>query len=584
MAGTLAKTTLGGYVRPHARDLTVGSVLLLGTNLLDKVVPFLLGMGIDRLRGQAYDGVARIALIVLTMASAMWVVRTTSRIRVFNVGRDVELDVRRDLLARLHQLGPSFLRSMSTGEVMSRATNDVGQIRLLVGFGVLNVVNSTIAYVGCISLMLYQSPSLTLYALAPYPLLLLVSRAFGKVLFTRSQRAQAVLGELASRTQESLTGIRLTRAYAMEAPELARFELLNQRAAQENMGLVLLRALMWPVLGLVGQAGRLVVAAVGVRMIVRNELTPGELATFGALLVQLDWPTLALGYLLGIVQRGRASFERVADIIDAEPDVKERPDAARAEGRGGLEVRDLRFERGGRTVLDGVSFTVPAEGSLAIVGTVGSGKSTLAALIPRLLDTPHGQIFLDGADVTELELRSLRHAVGYAQQEPFLFSTTVERNVAFSADPSWDAETRRERVRRAADEACILDEIEGLPEGFETLVGERGVQLSGGQKQRVSLARALLAGPRVLVLDDPMSAVDARTESRILRAIERAGEGRTLILVTNRVEAARRCAAVVVLDQGRVVERGTHDALVAQGGLYARMAETQALERELALP
>lgn len=574
--------TLAGYVRPHQGALVRGAALLLVTNVLDKSVPWVLMLGVNALREQHFDRVGRFALIALVLASTMWVIRAASRVTVFNVGRDVEFDVRSDMLARLHMLGPSFLRNMATGEIMSRATNDVGQVRLVVGFGLLNVINSVFAYVGGIGLMLLLSPRLTLYALIPYPLLLVIAQGFGRVLFIRSQKAQAVLGRLAERTQESLAGLRVVRAYALAGHEQKRFEALNEEAVAENMRLVLMRGFMWPLLGLVGALGKLLVAAIGVQMVLRDELSPGALAAFAAYLAQLDWPTLALGYLLGIVQRGRASFERVREILGATPDVVAHDGAVKAGREGRLEVRGLRFTRGDREVLSGVDFSVPAGGSVAIVGPVGSGKSTLVALLPRLLPTPPGTVFLDGVDVTQIELRDLRHTIGYAQQEPFLFSTTVERNIAFALDDDERADSAA-LVRHATEEAAIREELEGLPEGFATVVGERGVQLSGGQKQRVALARALIGDPRVLVLDDPMSAVDARTESVILQAIDRASAGRTLVLVTHRVAAARRCDEILVLDGGVVSERGTHDELVRAGGMYARIAETQALEEELGL-
>jgi len=582
VAAENAPRTLTEYVRPHRGALVRGSLLLLVTNLLDKSVPWVLMLGVDALRERRFDEVGRFSLVALVLASTMWVIRAASRVVVFNVGRDVEFDIRSDILARLHMLGPSFLRKMATGEIMSRATNDVGQVRLVVGFGLLNVVNSVFAYVGGIGLMLLLSPRLTLFALLPYPLLLIIAQGFGRILFVRSQRAQAVLGKLAERSQESLAGIRVVRAYALEHHEQKRFDALNAEAVSENMRLVLTRGLMWPLLGLVSALGKLLVAAIGVRMVLRNELTPGALAAFAAYLAQLDWPTLALGYLLGIVQRGRASFERVREIIASSPDVVAHAGAVPAGREGRLEVRGLSFSRGDREILSGVDFTVPAGASVAIVGSVGSGKSTIAALLPRLLPTPPGTVFLDGVDVTRIDLRDLRHTIGYAQQEPFLFSTTVERNVAFALDDEERADAAP-LIRHATEEAAIRDELEALPEGFSTVVGERGVQLSGGQKQRVALARALIGDPRVLVLDDPMSAVDARTESSILEAIDRAATGRTLVLVTNRVAAARRCDEILILEDGVIKERGSHEELVQNGGLYARIAEKQALEEELGL-
>jgi ATP-binding cassette subfamily B protein len=315
-------------------------------------------------------------------------------------------------------------------------------------------------------------------------------------------------------------------------------------------------------------------------MVLDGELTAGQFAAFNAYLGLLVWPTLAFGYLLSIVQRGRASYGRVREIIDAEPDVVEVPGAAHARGPGELEIEGLTFAHGEQKVLDDVTLRVPAGGSLAVLGPTGSGKSTLAALLPRLLPTPEGAVRLDGSDVTTLSLRSLRESVGFAQQEPFLFSTTVERNLKLALDDP-EAPDADARLRHAAAEACVLEEIEGMTDGFETVVGERGVQLSGGQKQRLALARALLNQPKVLVLDDPLSAVDAKTESDILAALDRAKQHRTFVLITNRVAAAARTDRVVVLDAGRVVEEGTHEELLEAGGLYARIAAKQRLEREL---
>jgi ATP-binding cassette subfamily B protein len=346
------------------------------------------------------------------------------------------------------------------------------------------------------------------------------------------------------------------------------------------MRLVVLRGLMWPVLLGVSSIGTLIVVWMGGGMVLEGELTAGQFAAFNAYLGLLVWPTLAFGYLLSVVQRGRASYARVREILDAEPEVVEARSPREAEGPGAIEVEDLDLAYGDRKVLDGVSLRVPAGGSLAVLGPTGSGKSTLAALLPRLLPTPPGKVRLDGVDVNALSLRSLRESVGYAQQEPFLFSTTVERNLKLALDDP-EAPDADARLRHAAAEACVLEEIEGMADGFQTVVGERGVQLSGGQKQRLALARALLNEPKVLVLDDPLSAVDAKTESDILAALDRAKQHRTFILITNRVAAAARTDRVLVLDEGRVVEEGTHDELVAAGGLYARIAQKQRLEREL---
>ncbi len=555
--------------------------MLLATNVLDKTIPWLLQHAIDAMRSGDLSRVKLFALWVLGLAAVLAFTRTLSRTRIFNVGRYIEYQLRNELLSQMHRLGSSFFARMPTGEIMSRAISDVTQVRLLLGFGGLNLVNSIFAYLLATGFMLAISPKLTFWALLPYPLLILVTRAFAKRMFAASQEAQAALGKLSGTVQETLSASRLVRAYAIEDRQQQVFEEANQLALRANMRLVVQRGVMWPVLMGISSLGTLLVVWVGASMVLDNEITVGQLAAFLAYVAQLLWPTLGLGYILSVVQRGRASYGRIREILDATPDVVEAPDATAPKNVGHVVVKGLHHAFGDRRVLDDVSFEVPAGTSLAVVGRTGSGKSTLASLLPRLLATPEGAVFLDGDDVTHLNLRGLRRAIGYARQEPFLFSTTVARNIGFSLDDPDSAESMR-RIRHMATEAAVLEDIEGLPDGFDTVVGERGVQLSGGQKQRIALARALLNEPTVLVMDDPLSAVDAKTESAILDALERAAKGRTVILITHRVAAAARAKEVVVLDGGRIVEHGTHAELLARGGIYADLAEKQKLEQELA--
>jgi ATP-binding cassette subfamily B protein len=568
------------YVRPHRTRLAQGILLVLLTNALDKAIPWLLRDAVDDLVAGRLAAVTHIAFGVIALALAMGGARTVGRTRVFNVGRDVEYTLRAEVLARLHQLGPSFFQRMPTGEIMSRAINDLTQVRLMVGFGLLNIVNSAFAYTLALGCMLSMSPRLTLWAIAPFPLLLLVARVLGRAMFSRSQAAQEALGALSSRVQESLSGVRLVRAFGAEAEQETLFEEQNENALQKNMSLAVLRGFTWPLLVGVASLGTLCVLVRGTAMVRAGALSVGELVAFLAYVESLKWPTMGLGYIMAIMQRGRVSFARVREILDAKADVVDAPDARSPGQRGELSVRDLSYAYAGRPVLDAVSLTLPAETSLAIVGRTGCGKSTLAALLARILPTPHGRVFLDGDDVTELRLRELRDTVGYAQQEPFLFSDSVAHNIGYSLPETRSPEALA-RIREAARAACVLDEIDELPEGFDTLVGERGVQLSGGQKQRIALARALLSEPRVLIMDDPLSAVDAKTEERILEAIETASHGRTMVLVTHRVAAAARCDDIVVLEKGRVAERGTHAQLLAGEGLYAELAARQQLEEEL---
>ncbi|MDP3277616.1 MAG: ABC transporter ATP-binding protein [Deltaproteobacteria bacterium] len=572
--------TLGRIAQANRKSFVIGGVFLVASTGLAALIPQLLRGTTNAI--VAADGARgmRLSLLMIVAAVLGAIARIFSRIWIFNAGRDVEYDLRADLLKRLHILGPSFFARTSAGEVMSRATNDLAQVRLLVGFGALNIVNAVIAYAANIPVMLARSPKLTLAALAPFPVFIFLTRMFAKPLFARSREAQEAIGGLSERAQQTLSAMRVVRAYRLEDPEAAAFKKRSDDSLSANLALARLRGSLWPILGTSAAIASLIVLWFGGMMVARGEVTVGDLLAFQGHLALVAWPTIALGYIVTILARGRASLNRINEILRAEPDVVDQASASMGEARGGLRVEKLGFSLGGRELLRDVTFSVPAGSSLAIVGRTGAGKSVLLHLLARLLPTPESSVFLDGADVTKIELATLRRNVCLAQQEAFLFSTTVARNIAFAMGEP-DEQKSIARATEAATEVQLADEIATMPDGFDTVVGERGVQLSGGQKQRVSLARALLAAPKVLLLDDPLSAVDARTESLILDAIDRAAAGRTLLLVTHRIAAASRCDHVIVLDEGRVVESGTHETLLKGTGLYARLYEKQRIEAEL---
>jgi len=573
-------TSLASQFARHAPRYGVGLVLLAAYQAAQYWFDTRLRQAINDAIGTEHERAIHLGLGLIVVMLAAFVVRVLSRVVVFNAGRNAEYELRHALEQHLLKLGPSFYRRMSTGEIMSRVTNDLVQVRLLLGFGVLNLINTVFALVSALAVTIPISGKLTMAALAPLPLLSLVSRRLSHEFYTRTRDNQAALGQMSARVQTSMAGVRVIRAFSLEESELTAFERANRGYLDKSLALARLRGSLGPIMQVTIAVGILVVFWYGGTLLLEGELDAGAFLTFNRALGRLTWPLLSLGFVLGLVQRGRAAFARLEDIYRAEPDIVDGSEKAPDVVRGQLEVKGLSFAYGQNAVLSDVSLSLEPGRSLAIVGRTGSGKSTLAVLLARLQPTPRGTVFLDGVDVCDLPLATVRAAVGYAQQSAFLFSTTAGRNVGFSLDDPDSAESRQ-RIEAAAREARVHDEITALPDGYDTVVGERGVQLSGGQKQRVALAMAFVSDPRILILDDPLSAVDARTERGILEAIDRQRARRSVLLITHRVSAAARCDEIVVLERGRVVERGTHAALVAAGGLYATFAEEQRIESEL---
>jgi ATP-binding cassette subfamily B protein len=575
--------TLGGHFKRHFPAYVLGAIFLGGFQLAMNRVDWLSKSAIDAVFGGDGQRAIHSALIMLGLALVAFFTRIASRYYVFNAGRDVEYELRQMLLEKLHDLGSAFYRRMSAGEIMSRATNDLGQVRLLFGFGVLNVVNVVFAFASALQVMLAISWRLTCAAFVMVPLVVFATRGFSRQLFIRTRKNQETLGKLAGLVQGNLAGVRVVRSFALEAREMERFRATNEEYLEASLGLARLRGSMGPTLGASSAAGVLLFFWYGGILLLTDQahggITKGDFFAFNLALARMTWPIIALGFAYSILQRGRACFDRLKEIFDTAPEITD--DGTAAAKEGALEVRGLSFAYGKNDVLKDVTFDVARGRSLAIVGRTGSGKSTLAQLLVRLLPTPKGTVFIGGVDVRDLPLAELRKRLGYAQQDAFLFSTTVSRNIGFSIDEP-DAPEAMEKIRAAAREAQVLQEALELPEQFDTVVGERGVQLSGGQRQRIALARALAWQPPFLLLDDPLSAVDAKTEAAILEAIERQAQQRTVVLVTHRVAAAAQCDEIIVLDEGRIVARGTHDQLVRQEGLYATFAEEQRAASELA--
>jgi ATP-binding cassette, subfamily B, multidrug efflux pump len=571
-------TSIFSRARAELGSILGGFVCLAVTGALALAIPWLIKDAVDTLRtspaAEAHGVVVRDAIAIIACAVLQALIRTWSRILVFNAGRNIEYRLRRDLFAHLARLDPRFYRTHGTGDVMSRMTNDLSAVRMMFGPGLLNLFNTAFVYATTLVVLVKLSPMLTLLALLPYPALLLGARVATRRMYKASREIAEQLGVMSSAVQEDLAGIAVIKHYTLEPSRAANFRLLADKYAERSLALVRARGAMMPLFAMLGGLGTLIVLAAGGREVIAGRMTIGGLVAFNAYLVLLSWPTVALGWIIGIWQRGVASWMRVRELLTTASGIADATDVAAAgpaDVTPAIDVRDLTVAVDGRTILDRVSFSLPAGGTLAIVGPTGAGKTTLVDALVRMQEVPAGAIHIGGTDVTRMPLARLRGLVGYAPQDAFLFSATVAENIAFGISTARD----RARVERAANAAGLAPDIAVLPDGYDTLVGERGITLSGGQRQRVALARALATEPRILILDDSLSSVDAETERNILTRLRPILAGRTSILISHRVAAVRDADQILVLENGRVAEQGSHDALLASGGVYATLYREQ---------
>jgi ATP-binding cassette, subfamily B, multidrug efflux pump len=571
-----------GYLAKHRRSFLLGFACVVVANVLTLAGPWLLKYAIDDLQSSlTLDKVRQYAVALLVLALVGGFFRFMMRRIIIGASRDFEYDLRNDFFASLQRMHLGYFQHTRTGDLMSRATNDLSAVRMMIGPAVMYASSTGLTFIVGIALMVSINPWLTALALLPLPFVSIVVRYFGAAIHHRFEKIQEQLSDISAVTQESLAGVRVVRAYGQEAFEIERFRRANDEYVLRNRALIRLQGMYFPSMGLLMGIGALLVLWIGSREVIAGRMTVGELVAFNTYLMMLGWPMIAFGWVTNLLQRGMASWKRMLEILDAKPAISDEhvPASPITKIHGAIEFRHLTFRYGDAEVLHDVSLTIPAGTTTAIVGATGSGKSTLISLLPRLHDAPPGTVFIDGVDVREIPLATLRGAIGFVAQEPFLFSASVADNIAFGLPEQVRSHTV---IEDAAAIARLDKDIETFPNGYDTLVGERGITLSGGQKQRTAIARALIMQPAILILDDALSAVDTHTEEEILQRLSRVMRQRTSIIVSHRVSTVRGADQIVVFEQGRVAESGTHDALVRYGGLYAELYRKQLLEEELA--
>ena len=574
---------IGRYLRPHRRTVLLGAIALVVVNVLRVTIPMEVRSVVDELQeGFSYAGVLRQAGWVVLLASTMGVIRLASRQLIFGVGRQVEVDLRQRLFEHMLRQEPDWIQSKGSGEVISRATSDVENIRRLLGFAILSLTNTLLAYALTLPAMLAIDPWLTLAAVGLYPVMLSTVRLFGGRMMRQKRAQQEELSALSNLIQEDLSGIGAIKIYGQEGAEQQAFATRNRRYRDSAIQLARTQSTLFPLLQGISSLSVLLLLAIGSGQLEAGRLSIGALVALILYVEQLVFPTALLGFTLNTFQTGQVSLERVEELLKREPKIKD-PDPSDAqpqpttERRGRFEARDLTVQYQGaeQNTLNGLSFCIEPGELVAVVGAVGCGKTTLARAFGRMVPLEPGQLFLDGVDVTQMPLKRLRRDVAIVPQEGFLFTSTLADNLRYG-----DPEASDQRVELAAEQARLADDVKGFPDGFGTIVGERGITLSGGQRQRTALGRALLMSAPVLVLDDALASVDNNTAAAILDSI-RAQDDRTIVMISHQLSAAAACDRILVMENGRIVQQGHHNALIQQPGVYKRLWERQQASQQL---
>ncbi|MGA2889792.1 MAG: ABC transporter ATP-binding protein [Terracidiphilus sp.] len=572
---------LFSYMRRYRWGYLWGTLSCICTNGIWVLFPQVIQRAIDEMSlGVTRQRILFYAALLVAIALVKGVFLYAQRWILIGISREIEFDMRNDLFQNLEQQDSGFYQRYRTGDIMARLTNDLNAVRMLLGPALMYSANTIFFTVGALFFLLHISPWLTLVAWAPMPLASILVQYLGTRIHDRFERIQASFSEISSQAQENYSGARLVRAFAREESQIGLFERLNLQYIARSLKLVQLMGMLWPTLEFILGISMIITLLVGGHLVIAHRISVGQFVAFNTYMVLLIWPIIAVGWVVNLFERGTASVGRIDELLRAKPAIDDSAaDPAIQAGtvlRSEIEFRNLSFNYCDTPVLRGISLTIPAGSSLAIVGPTGSGKTTLVNLITRLYEAPLGSLLIDGRPVRDYPLAVLRSNIGMVPQETFLFSTTIRENLTFGTPHA-----SPEELLEAAEAAHIRQEFEEFPQGFETMVGERGVTLSGGQKQRAAIARALLRRPPILILDDALSSVDTYTEERILGGLRNYTRASTTILISHRVSTVRNADQIAVLDRGRIVELGRHDELLALDGYYAGLYRKQQLEEEL---
>ena len=571
-------STVLKYIKSYKGVILTGGVCIVVTNSLTMVIPYIIKIILDLLENSAPMSVL-LEFIYLTLALALTagIFRFFTRRTIIWTSRKIEYSLRSELFGHLLKLTPSFYHENRTGDIMARSTNDLEAVRMMVGPGIMHISNTIITLIVAIPLMLTLSPALTMYAMIPMALFPFIINRLSNQLYKRSVRIQEEFASLTSTAQENLSGIRVVRAYSQEDAETENFQLRSDKYMGVNMDMARVQALFMPLVTAIAALLSLSILYFGGVEVIEKRISLGTMVAFFAYLSMMIWPLIAIGFVISIYQRGMASLGRINKILHTEPDVKREATANFSRPmKGKIEFRNLSFGYNGKKILDNINLTIEPGQTIGLVGQTGSGKTTLVSLLPRLFPVADGSIFIDEVDINKWDLDSLRSQIGVAPQEPFLFSETVGANIGFGVDSP-----DQEKMLTASHTAALDKDVIDFPKGYDTIVGERGITLSGGQKQRTAMARAIMTGPRLLILDDAMSAVDTETEDEISHRIKEVLKNCTAIIISHRMSSVKDADQIVYLAEGQIVEKGTHQELMATGGNYAETYRRQLLEREL---